>query len=844
MSLQRQSSVLAAINTTLAGGDRAVSTNRDGDSPLAAAALFPRASTPAGIKRPSYLSAFGTDEPRCATPVVKGAFDYVTTEDAAQMRVRFKSSDHQASSAAVLHKPLSRIPLHGIPAYWHVKSTKPQGGSIGRPPTSDGATDTTAARRPVTSNGPLQNQVQSRDVAALCRIAAVQSDHPTAKRQHQLRHRLPMAGIDLRWVYEVARRPTGEGDQPSSSPPQSPTDATSPRSLGGSTREPSCIGASPRKAKTLGLKPLAAGTWVTVAAITSLTEPQAEHTIIVNSPRSVLALLRRGIDTEQLWPIDDAAERRRLDIEGLDRASLEARIAFLHSERQRLCEEAQLEFQRAVNSIDRADVIAFIDAFIDSGCDYARLPLLVYPKRMTKTATAPVALAETVTPACEIRMPTDDRVSDALQAIRDKTAREQHAVKMRVQLELEGRTRLAQMSEARALDATQVARRRQAAAQELSTQRREEAELRALIAEEKAQLRAEMRQAAEAKLDAARRHTDALAAAAEKAAADARDARKRTRDQRLNDKRAKRDERVAEAAVAAARIDAQRQQRIDEADRYRLKLQSQQQEEHAHNLKESREQAEEQARRRDAVLARAERRLERKREATEGRRAAAEEALAQFESNKAVVREVRQLRDLKRALQREDVANAADQRERDELDGRVRAAQEQQSRFDAFRQHVISQREALTEQQRQERSAKRDTVAQNTRRHEFERLAVEHELDAKTASAELLTRSRLQIVREATAARSRVGVERRDRLAEAAAEMVKAERKTFFKILDATENLEQPSPRGTTGSETRAGVPVDAESAALHQQKRKDAEAHHAANSPVPLQTPIVEPVM
>jgi hypothetical protein len=39
-------------------------------------------------------------------------------------------------------------------------------------------------------------------------------------------------------------------------------------------------------------------------------------------------------------------------------------------------------------------------------------------------------------------------------------------------------------------------------------------------------------------------------------------------------------------------------------------------------------------------------------------------------------------------------------------------------------------------------------------------------------------------------------------------------------------------------------VPVDAESAALHQQKRKDAEAHHAANSPVPLQTPVVEPVM
>lgn len=219
--------VLADLNETLSGLHRAGT-----PGPTAPRSVAVRASVAPGSHLPEVAAATRGATPlsavRAATPAPRDLRTlHVTHDDAVEMGVRFDARKHHTGTVTTLlsggprrRRLLARTTPSGATAAASPASTSPSRKAI--PPNlakaeargSDEASPTNESNARVEneqveerSSSPSWLALQSRDVAILCRLAAVQSDHPRAKAQPQLRHRLPMERLDLRWIYDPARRP-------------------------------------------------------------------------------------------------------------------------------------------------------------------------------------------------------------------------------------------------------------------------------------------------------------------------------------------------------------------------------------------------------------------------------------------------------------------------------------------------------------------------------------------------------------------------------------------------------------------------------------------------------------
>jgi hypothetical protein len=832
---ERRASVVAEIDNVAAEIDKTLCGDHR-SSALSDAASRPqvtRAMTPSF--GPGGNGAFKQPMHRALTPIGSRISYHVHPEDEQEMKVRFNSERHQQLSAAILlgntpkPRPLTQL-VRRQPSDHVIRRTRASDDEPRHLPVAVGneAPDDicSSPHRGAASSGkpssasprPRTVAVEAGDVAVLCRLAAVQSDHPVAKRQEQLRHALPMRHLDLRWIYEVDRRPNVAVVEPILELQALPAcDATQSRPTSGRSRASVTSSRSRRSIRSVAGKPPAPSGWYSLEVVANMiegtTSTDDRDRMVLNSPRTVLTLLRDGVDPKHLLPVDEDAVTKELSIAGLRGPTLRARLEFLRQQREVALAGTVARYEDLCRSIDRQTLLAFIDAFIDSDCDYSHLPHLV-PQREGPGGY-------------EVQMPTDDKVTDAILAIKAKNAREQHNVQTRLRMELEIRDRVAAMRDERAAETMQVAVRRHAAAEARRLDRKQETQLRDLLQEERACIRAEGRMAAAAKLEEERSHRDQVAAQLDAASRAAVAKRTAARRQRMDEKRLKREAKSTEAAANAAQQEAQRLRKIADADAFHTEQQAIRERERAAKAAELVLRQSELEERRQEVVARATAAAEAKREAAEQKQREADAALERFKETKEVTRQIRGLLDMKKALRREGVADGAERRAIAAREAIEIAGEAQRHRFDAFRAHVEEKRDDVAERARESNLAKHDYVAQQGRAQEFSRLGLENNLAAKTTAANVLANSRAQIAIEAAAARSRLSVNRRAQLLQADEETVEAERGAFFRLLNT-----QRGPDAAEGRHKRqaaASGSVAAQPSALQDAK---------AECPLPLEVP------
>ena len=587
-----------------------------------------------------------------------------------------------------------------------------------------------------------------------------------------------------------------------------------------------------------------------VSPKTAALDEEKEEDLIapLTSPRSILACLTLGVNAPSLRPVDVDAVKKQLSIEGLTLDAQTLRIKFLQSQREALLTSVRAARRQYMLLIRRQDVCAYFDLAVSTGCDLGQLPRL-HPVEVQidehygakrpgdddqdETATA-VSRNDHAGGPSELQQPQqheeevetglrrgrgggdgdkvhhhghlvahrlvpvacrDERVERALEAAREKNQVEATKMKSSVTKAISTvQRRLAQhdLVERQKFDATL----RHAAKREgMLREREEEGELRRLIRGAYDTQRREAAAAKDAERNRQLRERAARAEGMERRLTTMAEQRLDQRHELRSLRSSNRLRRMELTKGAAAALQQQNFQKAEAREAvYAAQLSARRTLEEA-RLEERLAIADAHDERRREIQFRGALLLEARRVEAERRQAEVESRLREHLADKATLAALRQLRDVRKELDREETHQAAEQRAEVTNQTRKQQREEKERRHHAFLAGFQHRSVLVHEAEQQARIGKATFVAQRHAAFEFERFGLADAMAAKEDVAAKVIRARLRLADAAKVERENLGRMRTAKISACYESQVVEERHRTLAAFNAMNPSDSPMLR-------------------------------------------------
>lgn len=494
----------------------------------------------------------------------------------------------------------------------------------------------------------------------------------------------------------------------------------------------------------------------------------ADPVTLINSPRSVLTLLRNGQHPMALQRINRAQLRQQMSIVGASADFVAQRFKMLDGLRQNELLSLQAEYQQLCKRLPREQVLTFLELLDHS--DLTQLPQVVELEDGT----------------CEVRAPMDDSLAAAMEAINRKAERDRERIQRKLEIEIATSQKVVERHEQQQERNLQAAIKCQQRAAKLAEDKRQEAVLRQLSSKAKTARRAEAVERTEAQRLQAIADRERRTVAVEALAEEARRQRLEARRERIDRTQALRAQRMRQSAAAQQRRDDQRQAQLSEKEAFREAQTRRREVQRAEARAENAHAAHLNAERRAAIVARSEQLLLQREARAEERQRCLEERLQQFEEEKRTQAQVCHLVELRKDIRREESFADAQQREAERMQCAVDRRAAQVACFEAFKDGQQRQRAQRREVEMELRVVKADFVLRNENIRQLEQLQLNDDLIAKRLKCAKMDRVRAALVVRAREEREALNQYRIRKLHTAAAELVEEERASYFDVFRRT----------------------------------------------------------